>query len=129
MAHGELLMAAPERAWRKGASLLEQGCLMSEFGTRRRRDYHTHDLVIQGLSRAAKDGRSRGWKGRLTGTSNVHFAMRYGLPAVGTVAHEWFMGIAAITNSYAHANELALRYWVDTFGEGVWRDSNEYFHD
>lgn len=108
-----------ERAYKKGCRLLEHGCKFSEFGSRRRRDYHTHDLVLQGLKRAAADGDTRGWKGKLSGTSNVHFAMKYGIPPVGTVAHEWFMGVASITNDYEHANETALRYWVGCFGEGV----------
>ncbi|KAL8828545.1 MAG: hypothetical protein Q9170_006556 [Blastenia crenularia] len=107
------------RAYDKGCKLMQHGCIFSEFGSRRRRDYHTHDLVIQGLKRAAVDGHDRGWKGKLSGSSNVHFAMKYGIPPVGTVAHEWFMGIASITNDYEHANETALRYWVGCFGEGV----------
>ncbi|KAI4116639.1 MAG: hypothetical protein LQ345_002984 [Seirophora villosa] len=107
------------RAYDKGCKLLEHGCVFSEFGSRRRRDYHTQDLVIQGLVRAAADAGGHGWKGKLSGTSNVHFAMRYGIPPVGTVAHEWFMGIASITNDYEHANETALRYWTGCFGEGV----------
>ncbi|KAL8753052.1 MAG: hypothetical protein Q9199_005318 [Rusavskia elegans] len=108
-----------DRAYVKGRKLMEHGCIFSEFGTRRRRDYHTQDLVIQGLKRAAADCQTQGWKGKLSGTSNVHFAMKYGIPPVGTVAHEWFMGIASITNDYEHANETALRYWVGCFGEGV----------
>lgn len=107
------------RAYDKGCKLLEHGCVFSEFGSRRRRDYHTQDLVIQGLVRAAADAGGHGWKGKMSGTSNVHFAMRYGIPPVGTVAHEWFMGIASITNDYEHANETALRYWTGCFGEGV----------
>lgn len=108
-----------QKAYGKGTKLIENGCVFSEFGTRRRRDYHTHDLVMQGLTRAARTASDRGWKGKLSGTSNVHFAMKYGIPPVGTVAHEWFMGIASITNDYEHANETALRYWVGCFGEGV----------
>lgn len=108
-----------EKAFAKGVKLMENGCMFSEFGTRRRRDYHTHDLVMQGLTGAASTAKERGWKGKLSGTSNVHFAMKYGVPPVGTVAHEWFMGIASITNDYEHANETALRYWVGCFGEGV----------
>ncbi|KAI9706679.1 MAG: nicotinate phosphoribosyltransferase [Candelina mexicana] len=108
-----------EKAFNKGTTLLEHGCLFSEFGSRRRRDYHTQELVLQGLCRAASEGKKRGWRGKLTGTSNVHFAMKFGVPPVGTVAHEWLMGIAAITNNYENANEVGLRYWVGTFGEGV----------
>lgn len=108
-----------EKARRKGAQLLENGCIFSEFGSRRRRDYHTQDLVLQGLRQAQDDAAHNGWKGKLSGTSNVHFAMKHGLLPIGTVAHEWFMGVASITNDYENANEIALRYWVATFGEGV----------
>jgi nicotinate phosphoribosyltransferase len=106
-----------ESAYKKGVTLLENGCVFSEFGSRRRRDYHTHDLVMKGLCRAASD--ANGAKGKFTGTSNVHFAMKYGVSPVGTVAHEWYMGIAAFTNDYENANELGLRYWLGCFGEGV----------
>lgn len=108
-----------EKAYTKGTRLMENSCIFSEFGTRRRRDYHTQDLVLQGLTRATTTAIANGWKGRLSGSSNVHFAMKYGIPPVGTVAHEWFMGIASIKNDYEHANESALRYWVGCFGEGV----------
>jgi hypothetical protein len=108
-----------EKAYRKGCTLLENGCVFSEFGSRRRRDYHTQDLVMKGLTRAAEEGKRQGWAGALSGTSNVHFAMKYGVPAVGTVAHEWYMTIAAITDDYENANELALKYWLGCFGEGV----------
>jgi nicotinate phosphoribosyltransferase len=108
-----------EKAFAKGAKLLEEDCIFSEFGTRRRRDYHTQDLVLQGLRRAEAEATQKGWKGKLSGTSNVHFAMKHGVLPVGTVAHEWFMGVAAITNNYERANEIALEYWTATFGEGV----------
>lgn len=105
----------------KGERLLESGCVFSEFGSRRRRDYKTHEMVIEGLLQAQKeaDTNGKGWKGKLTGTSNVHLAMKFGVNPTGTVAHEWFMGIAAITQDYAKANETALQYWIGTFGRGV----------
>ncbi|EAT92139.1 nicotinate phosphoribosyltransferase [Parastagonospora nodorum] len=108
-----------DKAYQKGCTLLEGGCIVSEFGSRRRRDYHTQDLVLQGLRRAADEGQKAGWPGKLTGSSNVHFAMKHDLLPIGTVAHEWFMGVAAITNDYENANEIALEYWTATFGEGV----------
>ena len=105
-----------ERALEKGMRLLENGCVFSEFGTRRRRDYHTQALVFRGLVKASKQAESMGHPGKLTGTSNVHLAMRFGIPPVGTVAHEWFMGTAAITGDYKTATETALSYWVSCFG-------------
>ncbi|KAE8349219.1 Quinolinate phosphoribosyl transferase [Aspergillus coremiiformis] len=108
-----------ENAYRKGCTLLENGCIFSEFGSRRRRNYHTHDLVMTGLMRAAEEGKRQGLKGKFTGTSNVHFAMKYNVDPVGTVAHEWYMTIAAITDDYENANEMALRYWLGCFGKGV----------
>jgi nicotinate phosphoribosyltransferase len=108
-----------EKAKLKGTELLKNGCIISEFGSRRRRDYHTQDLVLQGLRQAQDDANHNGWPGKLSGTSNVHFAMKHELAPIGTVAHEWFMGVAAVTNDYEHANEIALEYWVATFGEGV----------
>jgi nicotinate phosphoribosyltransferase len=108
-----------ENAYRKGMELLGNGCIFSEFGSRRRRDYHTHDLVLKGLCRAAADSKEKGTKGVFSGTSNVHFAMKYGVNPSGTVAHEWYMAIAAYTDDYENANELGLRYWLGCFGEGV----------
>ncbi len=108
-----------EKAYGKGMRLLEAGCIVSEFGTRRRRDYHTQALVFRGLVKAKKEGEKTGLPGKISGTSNVHLAMRFGIPPVGTVAHEWFMGVAAITGDYENATRTALSYWVGCFGEGV----------
>jgi len=117
-----------ERAREKGLKLLEQGCLVSEFGSRRRRDYHTQQLVLEGLLQAQHHGDTHSYKGKITGTSNVHFAMKFSIPPIGTVAHEWFMGVAAVTESYESATETALRCWIGAFGKGVRRASNNYYN-
>ncbi|RCI08004.1 hypothetical protein L249_7791 [Ophiocordyceps polyrhachis-furcata BCC 54312] len=108
-----------DQAYQKGLQLLEAGCDTTEFGTRRRRDYHTQALVIRGLIRASKEAVARGFPGGLAGTSNVHLAMRFGLAPLGTVAHEWFMGTAAIIGDYKKATEEALRHWVSCFGSNL----------
>lgn len=105
-----------ENAYTKGVELLKAGCLLSEFGSRRRRDFQTQNLVIKGLVRASGEADV---PGKLTGTSNVYFAMQHGIAPVGTVAHEWFMGIAALTGDYENANIHGLNYWLDCYGKGV----------
>lgn len=106
-----------QRAYDKGVRLLKEGCHFSEFGSRRRRDFLTQDTVVRELIRAQNDNKDE--PGRLIGTSNVYLAMKHGIDPIGTVAHEWYMAIAAISQDYDHANKLGLELWLDTFGEGV----------
>lgn len=74
-----------EKAREKGTTLMKDGCAFAEFGTRRRRDYHTQDLVMQGLTEAMTALRGQDGIGALVGTSNVHFAQKYNLKPIGTV--------------------------------------------
>src|SRR5690606_9511254 len=108
-----------EKAHVKGEELLIAGCSFSEFGTRRRRSYAAQVLVMQGLMEAKRSYEGKdGAKGVFRGTSNVHLARLFGVDPIGTVAHEWTMGIAAYTNDYKRANELGLEYWTKTFTPG-----------
>ncbi|KAI6249007.1 Nicotinate phosphoribosyltransferase [Erysiphe necator] len=106
-----------DRAYEKAMRLMEAGCNFTEFGTRRRRDYQTQVLVMRGLLRAQKDGEERELVGRLSGTSNPYHAMQFGIMPQGTIAHEWFMGVAAISDDYEAATYHALKYWMDCFGK------------
>lgn len=80
-----------ERAVQKTRALVEHGCVFSEFGTRRRRDFKTHDLVLKTIYETnedykqvcAKEGTTP--KGNAAGTSNVFLAMKYNVPVIGTV--------------------------------------------
>ncbi|KAH9481535.1 putative nicotinate phosphoribosyltransferase [Psilocybe cubensis] len=103
-----------ELAYSKGKTLLENNCAFSEFGTRRRRSFQTQVIVIEGLLRASKDLPG---SGKFTGTSNVHLAHLYGLSPIGTIAHEWFMGVGAL-KGYEHANTKALRLWEEVYAGG-----------
>ncbi|KAI0270803.1 Quinolinate phosphoribosyl transferase [Russula aff. rugulosa BPL654] len=105
----------PDRAYEKGTKLLEAGCVFSEYGTRRRRSYHTHDLIVSQLVRAHRD---RPGRGKLSGTSNVHLAQKHGISPSGTIAHEWFMGIGAL-RGYEHANNIALDLWEEVYPNGL----------
>ncbi|CAE6408711.1 unnamed protein product [Rhizoctonia solani] len=103
-----------ELAYQKAKELIQAGVTFSDFGTRRRRSYHGQDLVLQGLIRGNKEFGDQEARGRLASTSNPHFAIKYGLSAMGTIAHEWIMGIAAI-HGYENANGLALDLWEVTY--------------
>ncbi|THV02788.1 nicotinate phosphoribosyltransferase [Dendrothele bispora CBS 962.96] len=96
-----------EKAYDKGLELFKAECTVSEFGTRRRRSFHTQDIVVSALVRASKESKG---EERLAGTSNVHLARKYGLAPSGTVAHEWFMGIGAL-RGYEQVHEIALDIW------------------
>jgi nicotinate phosphoribosyltransferase len=103
-----------ELAAAKAKSLLDNGCVFSEFGTRRRRSLKAQDLVLQGIHDAVAS-HEKG-KQLYRGTSNVYFAKKYDVKPVGTVAHEWMMGIAAYTQDYEHANKIAMDHWINTVG-------------
>ena len=79
-------------------------CKWADFGTRRRRSYITQDLAVSTF---------KGQNG-FVGTSNVHLAMKHGVKPIGTMAHEWFMGISAL-EGLRYANRHALRIWSDVF--------------
>ena len=103
-----------EQSFQKAAKLFENGVAFSEFGTRRRRDFKTQELVIQGIVEASNSKPE--YKSLLLGTSNVLLAKNHNLRPIGTVAHEWFMGIASLKNDYLNSNKIAMEYWVSTFG-------------
>ncbi|KAJ2883106.1 nicotinate phosphoribosyltransferase, partial [Coemansia aciculifera] len=98
-----------ERIAAKGRKLAEAGCRFAEFGTRRRRSFLTQDIVMSELSRCTSGA------GGLVGTSNPYFARKYGVPPLGTIGHEWTMGVAALENTYLDANRLALAKWLETY--------------
>ena len=103
-----------ELARAKIRRLLEGGCAFSDFGTRRRRLFQSQQIVVEALAAAVRGNGPA--NSLILGTSNVHLARKYQLEPVGTVAHEWFMGVAAITQNYADANKVAMNLWMQTFG-------------
>lgn len=77
----------------------------SEFGTRRRYSYLVQDTVCEYLAKESQ---------YCTGTSNCHFAMKYGMKPMGTHPHEWFMFHGA-QFGYKNANYMALENWVKVY--------------
>ncbi|KAF8606492.1 nicotinate phosphoribosyltransferase [Ceratobasidium sp. AG-I] len=103
-----------ELAYEKAKRMILNGLSFIDVGARRRRSYYGQDLVLQGLIRANREFGGEGLEGKLASTSNPHFAMRYGIAAIGIIAHEWIMGIAAI-KGYNNANGIAMDLWEKTY--------------
>lgn len=83
----------------------ENGMLFSEFGTRRRFSYEVQDQICCILKQYSKT---------CVGTSNVYFALKYGMKPIGTHPHEWFMFHGA-QYGYKQANYIALENWVNVY--------------
>ncbi|KAF9920014.1 nicotinate phosphoribosyltransferase [Linnemannia zychae] len=124
-----------ESARAKSERLVHAGATFAEFGTRRRRDYETQRIVMEGLiagSASVSSNKEAGAmtaaspaeaiaakKGFLAGTSNLHFAQVFNLTPIGTMAHEWFMGTAAVLGDASQANQVALDRWAQTYPNQV----------
>ena len=68
-----------ELAYAKAQRLLAAGCVVSEFGTRRRRAFAVQDTVVAAFVRAQRDlaaAPATDTIGKLAGTSNVRARVR-----------------------------------------------------
>lgn len=93
-----------EKMLAKAQRLADAGVAWGDFGTRRRRNFEAQERVV----RIGKNFKN------FTGTSNVYLAMKYGVKAIGTMAHEWIMAHSAL-HSLKHANKYALESWNDVY--------------
>lgn len=82
----------------------------ADFGTRRRNSRYWHEYVISGLVNLNAPN--------FLGTSNVHFAMKYNLEPVGTMAHELFMGATAMDRDAdkPYSQKNVMRGWWQQYG-------------
>ena len=94
----------------KGHQLNNNRCKFSDFGTRRRRNFDTHETVIMGLYDQPA----------FIGTSNLHLAKQFSLAPIGTIAHEWIMAYDAFNNhDHDKANLQAHLDWHNFYGYKV----------
>jgi nicotinate phosphoribosyltransferase len=94
------------KAKEKTEALTKMNDKFTDFGTRRRRSYEVQDLVVKTFKESGV--------ANFFGTSNVHFAHKYNLRPIGTMAHEWIMGVSAL-ESLRYANKFALTKWQETY--------------
>lgn len=90
----------------KARVLGANGVKFADFGTRRRFSAENHEALIRDLLNCKNH--------TLIGTSNVHFARKFKIKPIGTLAHEWFM-FHAVLHGYQMANPSAQDAWVTVF--------------
>ncbi|MEL0630544.1 nicotinate phosphoribosyltransferase [Psychromonas aquatilis] len=82
------------------------GLTFIDFGTRRRASKDWQEEVLKTLKEELPNS--------FLGTSCVNFARTLDLPAMGTMAHEWFQSWQAVTR-LAEAQKAALEGWVQEY--------------
>lgn len=100
------LTSVKAKAAQKAKALGSQNITYSDFGTRRRYSNEVHQAVLEGLTSDIKNSP--------IGTSNVYFANKFNIKAIGTHAHEFFMAHGALFG-YQLANQLALSCWANMY--------------
>jgi len=78
----------------------------SEFGTRRRYSAYSHEAIVKRLKERCPI--------YCAGTSNVYFAMKYGMTPIGTLNHLWISFHAAVFGN-KRANYLMLEDWISVY--------------
>lgn len=87
---------------------------IAEFGTRRRHSHLWQEYVIQMMMEHLGEN--------FVGTSNVYFAMKFGLNAIGTNAHELPMTLAAMAKDDEELRESQYKVcqlWQDDYRGGL----------
>ncbi len=99
-----------DRNMEKAKILAENGVSFVDFGTRRRYSADNHRHLIADMLDVPDH--------TLAGTSNVHLAREFGIPPVGTLAHEWIMFHSAMDKSI-QANALAMDAWTQVYPDAL----------
>lgn len=94
-----------ELAYLKGEHLDSNGCIFADFGTRRRRNFETQEIIVKTMKKFKN----------FVGTSNPYLAMIHDVKSLGTCAHESIGGVAAL-ESLNHPNKIFMERWTETYG-------------
>jgi nicotinate phosphoribosyltransferase len=96
-----------ERLKNKAAALCgsKMNFRFSDFSTRRRHSFHMQERVVKTFAHQP----------HFSGTSNVYFAMKYGITPIGTMAHLWLQIGQASNVRLIDSQKYMLQKWVDEY--------------
>ena len=97
-------MEAQKRLDEKIKLLYHLDLLFADFGTRRRRSFKWQHDIIEYLLRKIPQN--------FIGTSNLLFAKKFGIKAIGTMAHEWLQAHQQLGVRVADSQKAALDCWA-----------------
>ncbi|HAP50233.1 MAG TPA: nicotinate phosphoribosyltransferase [Porphyromonadaceae bacterium] len=120
-----------ERTRHKAIRAMQNGLVISDFGTRRRFSFEHQDMVVRTFKEVASmhgitgpDGAFHAWTGAFPGTSNVYLAMKYDLTPIGTMSHQ-LISFEENVSGLFECNFNVMRKFSDVF-DG---DNGIYLYD
>lgn len=89
---------------------------VSEFGLRRELSEEAQEYVIKMFMNHRDELKEKGTN--YVGTSNVYMSMKYGTTPIGTMAHEFIMGVGQgdPAKNPAYSNRFAMESWTQIYG-------------
>ena len=109
-----------EKSLQKGHRIWKGGLTLGDMGTRRRFSFAHQERVIDALiqSYAEVKEATQGQCGRFTGTSNIYFAMKKGIPCLGTMSHQC-ISFEEIVSGVFECNYNVMSKWSEVYDGNV----------
>ena len=109
-----------EKSYQKGRAIWENGLTLGDMGTRRRFSFAHQERVIDALIASYRDvvKETEGKCGKFTGTSNVYFAMKKGIPCLGTMSHQC-ISFEEVVSGVIECNYNVMNKWSEVYDGNV----------
>ena len=109
-----------EKSYQKGRAIWENGLTLGDMGTRRRFSFAHQERVIDALIASYRDvvKETEGKCGEFTGTSNVYFAMKKGIPCLGTMSHQC-ISFEEVVSGVIECNYNVMNKWSEVYDGNV----------